>query len=169
MRGQVWAPDIASVLAGGEGSRSPVGPAAAQGARHESRDGPDGRGPERLRVESLRTWVKQTDVDEGVEPGVTTVEAKRIRELDQENREPRRASDLLRRAAVLSAAELDRPSIYSLRSSTTTATSSQSSLFASTCRWLRGPTQLRRSGGAGRPRDGSRHLRRLLGSSQSGV
>lgn len=30
-------------------------------------------------VESLRTWVKQADIDEGVEPGVTTAEAKRIR------------------------------------------------------------------------------------------
>jgi transposase len=61
-------------------------------------------------VESLRTWVKQADIDEGVEPGVTTAEAKRIRELEQENRELRRANDLLRRASVFFAAELDRPS-----------------------------------------------------------
>jgi transposase len=61
-------------------------------------------------VESLRTWVKQADIDEGVEPGVTSVEAKRIRELEQENRELRRANDLLRRASVFFAAELDRPS-----------------------------------------------------------
>jgi transposase len=37
-------------------------------------------------VESLRTWVKQADIDEGVEPGVTTAEAKRVRELEQEVR-----------------------------------------------------------------------------------
>jgi transposase len=61
-------------------------------------------------VESLRTWVKQADIDEGVEPGVTSVEARRIRELEQENRELRRANDLLRRASVFFAAELDRPS-----------------------------------------------------------
>ena len=61
-------------------------------------------------VESLRTWVKAADIDEGVEPGVTSVEAKRIRELEQENRELRRANDLLRRASVFFAAELDRPS-----------------------------------------------------------
>lgn len=61
-------------------------------------------------VESLRTWVKQADIDEGVEPGATSVEAKRIRELEQENRELRRANDLLRRASVFFAAELDRPS-----------------------------------------------------------
>ncbi|WP_157038605.1 IS3 family transposase [Nostocoides jenkinsii] len=50
-------------------------------------------------VESLRTWVKQADIDEGVELGLTTVEAKRIKELEQENRELRRANDLLKRAS----------------------------------------------------------------------
>ena len=48
-------------------------------------------------VESLRTWVRQADIDEGVEPGVTTAEAKRIKELEQENRELRRANEILKR------------------------------------------------------------------------
>ena len=61
-------------------------------------------------VESLRTWVKQADIDEGVEPGLSTTEAKRIKELEQENRELRRANDLLKRASAFFAAELDRPS-----------------------------------------------------------
>jgi transposase len=61
-------------------------------------------------VESLRTWVKQADVDEGVEPGVTTEQARRIRDLEQENRELRRANELLKRASAFFAAELDRPS-----------------------------------------------------------
>lgn len=61
-------------------------------------------------VESLRIWVKQADIDDGVEPGVTTAEATRIRELEQENRELRRANDLLKRASAFFAAELDRPS-----------------------------------------------------------
>ena len=61
-------------------------------------------------VESLRTWVKQADIDDGVEPGLTSVEAKRIKELEQENRELRRANDLLKRASAFFAAELDRPS-----------------------------------------------------------
>jgi transposase len=61
-------------------------------------------------VESLRTWVKQADIDDGGEPGVTTAEAKRIRELEQENRELRRANDLLTRASAFFAVELDRPS-----------------------------------------------------------
>jgi transposase len=61
-------------------------------------------------VESLRTWVKQADIDEGIEPGLTTAEAKRIKELEQENRELRRANELLKRASAFFAAELDRPS-----------------------------------------------------------
>lgn len=61
-------------------------------------------------VESLRIWVKRADVDDGVEPGTTTAEHKRIRELEQENRELRRANDLLKRASSFFAAELDRPS-----------------------------------------------------------
>jgi transposase len=61
-------------------------------------------------AESLRAWVKQADIDDGTEPGLTTVEAKRIRQLEQENRELRRANDLLKRASAFFAAELDRPS-----------------------------------------------------------
>ena len=61
-------------------------------------------------VESLRTWVRQADIDDGVEGGVTTAEAKRIRELEQENRELRRANEILKRASAFFAAELDRPS-----------------------------------------------------------
>src|SRR3546814_10162677 len=38
-------------------------------------------------VESVRTWVRQADIDEGLSPGVTTAESHRLRELEQENRE----------------------------------------------------------------------------------
>jgi len=51
-------------------------------------------------VESVRTWVKQADIDEGVAPGVTTVEAARVKDLEQEVRELRRANEILKRAAV---------------------------------------------------------------------
>jgi transposase len=61
-------------------------------------------------VESLRTWVKQADIDDGVEAGSTTVEQRRIKDLEQEVRELRRANDLLKRASSFFAAELDRPS-----------------------------------------------------------
>ena len=60
--------------------------------------------------ESLRTWVKQADIDEGLEPGVSTAEQTGIGELEQEVRELRRANDLLKRASAFFMAELDRPS-----------------------------------------------------------
>jgi transposase len=59
-------------------------------------------------VESVRTWVKQAEIDEGHAPGVTTAEARRIRELEQENRELKRANEILKRAASFFGAELDR-------------------------------------------------------------
>ena len=60
-------------------------------------------------VESLRTWVKQTEIDSGSRPGTTTADAARIKELEQENRELRRANEILKRASAFFAAELDRP------------------------------------------------------------
>ena len=59
-------------------------------------------------VESVRTWVKQADIDEGHTPGVTTSEAQQVKELEQENRELRRANEILKRAASFFGAELDR-------------------------------------------------------------
>ena len=59
-------------------------------------------------VESVRSWVKQADVDDGHVAGVTTAEARRVRELEQENRELRRANEILKRAASFFGAELDR-------------------------------------------------------------
>jgi transposase len=61
-------------------------------------------------TESLRAWVNQADIDEGAKPGATTAEAERIRELEQENRELRRANAILKTASSFFAAELDRPS-----------------------------------------------------------
>jgi len=60
-------------------------------------------------VESLRSWVKQHEIDHGVVPGVSTAEAQRIKELEQEVRELRRANEILKRASAFFAAELDRP------------------------------------------------------------
>jgi len=61
-------------------------------------------------VESLRSWVKQAEIDAGAKPGVTSEEAARIKALEQENRELKRANEILRRAsAYFAQAELDRP------------------------------------------------------------
>lgn len=61
-------------------------------------------------VESLRAWVNQADIDDGAKPGTTTADAERIRALEQENRELRRANAILKSASSFFAAELDRPS-----------------------------------------------------------
>jgi len=60
-------------------------------------------------VESLRGWLKQAEIDAGEVAGTTTTDAERIRQLEQENRELRRANEILRRASAFFAAELDRP------------------------------------------------------------
>jgi transposase len=59
-------------------------------------------------VESVRSWVRQADVDEGYSPGVSSMESRRIKELEQENRELKRANEILKRAASFFGAELDR-------------------------------------------------------------
>ena len=45
-------------------------------------------------TESVRLWVRQADVDDGRTPGVSTEEAKRVRELEQEVRELKRANEM---------------------------------------------------------------------------
>ena len=60
-------------------------------------------------VESVRAWVRQVDVDDGEKPGVTSEQAERIKALEQENKELKRANEILRRASAFFAAELDRP------------------------------------------------------------
>lgn len=59
-------------------------------------------------IESVRSWVRQADIDDGQMPGVSTSESRRVRELEQENKELRRANEILKRAASFFGAELDR-------------------------------------------------------------
>ena len=60
-------------------------------------------------AESLRTWVKQDEVNRGERPGTTSDDAERIKGLERENRELRRANEILKKASAFFAAELDRP------------------------------------------------------------
>ena len=60
-------------------------------------------------TESVRLWVKQSEIDSGEAAGTTSEDKARIKVLTQENRELRRASEILRRASAFFAAELDRP------------------------------------------------------------
>jgi transposase len=59
-------------------------------------------------VESVRSWVRQADIDDGVKQGVASDSAAEIRRLEQELREMKRANEILKRAASFFGAELDR-------------------------------------------------------------
>ena len=59
--------------------------------------------------ETFRNWVRRAEVDRGERPGTTTEDAERIRELEREVRELRRANAILQSASAFFAAELDRP------------------------------------------------------------
>jgi transposase len=58
-------------------------------------------------AESLRRWVRQAEVDAGVRPKVDASEAVRVRELERENLELRRANEILKAASIFFARELD--------------------------------------------------------------
>jgi transposase len=60
-------------------------------------------------AETLRKWVRRTEIDQGQRAGMTSTEWERLRELERDNRELKRANEILRKAAAFFAqAELDR-------------------------------------------------------------
>ena len=59
-------------------------------------------------VEGLRRWVRQAERDHGKRPGLTTDERERLKQLERENFELKRANEILRKASAFFAqAELD--------------------------------------------------------------
>ena len=60
-------------------------------------------------AETVRKWVRQVQVDDGVRPGATSEELAEIKRLKRENAELRRANEILKAASAFFAAELDRP------------------------------------------------------------
>ena len=59
--------------------------------------------------ESLRRWARRVEIDEGKRPGLTTEERERLKQLEKENRELKRANEILKTASAFFAqAELDR-------------------------------------------------------------
>src|SRR5688500_17179926 len=60
-----------------------------------------------INKETLRNWVRKADIDAGTRPGTTTEDRERIAQLERENRELRRANEILKSASAFFAAELD--------------------------------------------------------------
>ena len=58
-------------------------------------------------AESLRIWVRRAEIDSGKRPGTSTADRQRIAELERENRELRRANEILKAASAFFARELD--------------------------------------------------------------
>ena len=58
--------------------------------------------------ETLRKWVRRAEIDGGLRSGVSTEERARVKELERENRELRRANEILKAAAAFFGAEFDR-------------------------------------------------------------
>ena len=60
-------------------------------------------------AQTLHTWVRQAERDQGFKPGPTSEERERLKALERENRELRQANEILRKAsAYFAQAELDR-------------------------------------------------------------
>jgi len=57
--------------------------------------------------ETLRKWVRRAEIDDGLRPGITSAEAQRIKELEREVKELRRANEILKAASAFFARELD--------------------------------------------------------------
>jgi transposase len=57
--------------------------------------------------ETLRKWVRRAEIDGGARPGLTSDERRRLVELERENRELRRANEILKAASAFFARELD--------------------------------------------------------------
>ena len=57
--------------------------------------------------EALRSWLQQAEIDTGKRSGTTTDDKQRITELEKENRELRRANEILKAASAYFARELD--------------------------------------------------------------
>jgi transposase len=60
-------------------------------------------------AQTIHNWVRKAQVDAGQRPGVTSEESAELRKLKAENRELRRANEILKAASAFFAAELDRP------------------------------------------------------------
>ena len=57
--------------------------------------------------ETLRVWVRRAQIDDGVRPGLTSDERQKLKDLEKEVKELRRANEILKDASIFFATELD--------------------------------------------------------------
>ncbi len=105
---QCWQADDASVFDRGEAGGGADGACVAGRDRDDAWGGSPGRAAARLWRRVGAVLGQQADSDDAAVPGVTSGEADRVKDLEQEVRELRRASEVLKRAAVFFGAGLDR-------------------------------------------------------------
>jgi transposase len=67
--------------------------------RHRRQAGDDAR--------DLRIWVRRVEIDDGKRPGTTTDDQKKIKDLEREVKELKRANEILKDASIFFATELD--------------------------------------------------------------
>jgi transposase len=60
-----------------------------------------------MTAETVRKWVRQAEIDGGARSGLSSAEGERVKALERENRELRRANEILKAASVFFARELD--------------------------------------------------------------
>jgi transposase len=104
--------------------------------------------------ETLPSWVRRAEVDEGRLAGVSSDELARLKELERENRELRRTDEILKSASVFFATELDGRTRRWAPTSMSSAIASGSSRSAASCSLPRAPTTRSRRGRPRRERCG---------------
>lgn len=60
-----------------------------------------------MTAETLRSWVRQTEIDQGERVGLSTDDRDKLRQLEADNKELRRANAILKDASIFFATELD--------------------------------------------------------------
>ena len=101
--------NVEQVLTGSAGTRGAAGPGASSRAQVAVAAIESIAAKIGCTAETLRHWVRQAERDAHVRPGLTTDERQRLKDLERENRELKRANEILKLASAFFAkAELDR-------------------------------------------------------------
>ena len=96
--------------------------------------------------ETLRTWVRKTQVDQGSRPGITSDKPARLKQLERENKDLRRADAILKDGSIFFATELDGQARRQFITSMPAGIDGESSQSAERCSLPPAPTTPRNRG-----------------------